>query len=194
MFCGWIYLKSTPAEDLGLSSAELAICNLDDGGGCGNGGNDGGSIRISNSSSDSGSGSSSKNSGAGGVGINIGALKSSSSTSSSSSSTATSRSEPTLSQLLTNPAFLGISAAHFAHNWGWYMELSWLPTYFSSLGVEAEDLGMFAVVPFLAMWAIVRLHVTSLFLNLFVLFVCFVCLLIQIYIYIYIIAKREDKR
>lgn len=144
MFCGWIYLKSTPAEDLGLSSAELAICNLDDGGGGGNGGNDGGS------------GSSSTNSGAGGVGINIGALKSSTSTSSSSSSTATSRSEPTLSQLLTNPAFLGIAAAHFAHNWGWYMELSWLPTYFSSLGVEAEDLGMFAVVPFLAMWAIVR--------------------------------------
>lgn len=41
---------------------------------------------------------------------------------------------PTLLELIKHPAFIGITCCHFAHNWGWYMELSWLPTYFSSLG------------------------------------------------------------
>ena len=104
VFCAWIYLKSSPAEDLAVSSTELAIiCNTDHG----NSGGGGGSGRSSSSS---------------GISINIGSSKSSAAGSGSSASpAASSGTEPTLYQLLTHPAFIGISAAHFAHNWGWYV-------------------------------------------------------------------------
>ena len=36
---------------------------------------------------------------------------------------------PSIATLLSTPAFLAIVVVHFAHNWGWYILISWVPTY-----------------------------------------------------------------
>jgi hypothetical protein len=37
---------------------------------------------------------------------------------------------------------------------GRYMELSWIPSYFASLGVQTASVGVFAVLPYLAFWVV----------------------------------------
>ena len=39
----------------------------------------------------------------------------------------------------TNGQILTITAAHMAHNWGLYVMLAWLPTYFSQVQGKAEE-------------------------------------------------------
>eukprot|EP00039_Didymoeca_costata_P011376 m.159502 g.159502 ORF g.159502 m.159502 type:complete len:443 (+) comp15154_c0_seq1:228-1556(+) len=60
---------------------------------------------------------------------------------------------PTVSELLTSYPFLSIMVIHFAYNWGWYIILSWIPTYFTTTaGISTKDLGFFGMLPFIAMW------------------------------------------
>ena len=53
--------------------------------------------------------------------------------------------------LLCNKGMIGIMAAHFAHNYGFYVLLSWIPKYMSDLDVKTEDIGFYASLPYLAM-------------------------------------------
>jgi len=57
-------------------------------------------------------------------------------------------------KLLTKKPFAAICIAHFCYNWSYYIVLSWVPTYFKSLGVDATQVGMFAVLPYLVMYII----------------------------------------
>jgi ACS family sodium-dependent inorganic phosphate cotransporter len=52
-------------------------------------------------------------------------------------------------QILTSPACIGIIVAQFTHNWGWYLLLSWLPTYFKqSLHIEVGTSGLLLLAPY----------------------------------------------
>ena len=54
-------------------------------------------------------------------------------------------------RMLRHPPVWGIMIAHVAHNYGYYVLLSWLPAYFVHLGVPLEQVGAFAVGPYVAM-------------------------------------------
>eukprot|EP01116_Phalansterium_solitarium_P019357 TRINITY_DN5368_c0_g1_i1.p1 TRINITY_DN5368_c0_g1~~TRINITY_DN5368_c0_g1_i1.p1 ORF type:complete len:495 (-),score=115.78 TRINITY_DN5368_c0_g1_i1:133-1617(-) len=45
-----------------------------------------------------------------------------------------------------------IFVAHFCHNVGWYIMTSWMPRYFSSLGLSMEELGWYSTVPYIGMF------------------------------------------
>ena len=48
-----------------------------------------------------------------------------------------------------NKAFGAAVTAHFAHNWGWYLLLSWLPKYFSQhLHIETAQTGLLLILPY----------------------------------------------
>jgi ACS family sodium-dependent inorganic phosphate cotransporter len=53
-------------------------------------------------------------------------------------------------RLLSSSAVWAIIITHFAANWGFYVLLTWLPTYFDKeLGFDLENAGFFSVLPFL---------------------------------------------
>ena len=54
-------------------------------------------------------------------------------------------------RMLRHPPVWGIMVAHVAHNYGYYVLLSWLPAYFVHLGVPLDQVGAFAVGPYAAM-------------------------------------------
>lgn len=56
-------------------------------------------------------------------------------------------------RLLAHRATWAVIIAHFANNWGVYMILAWLPTYFvRELGVEVSRVGVYAMLPWLTMF------------------------------------------
>ena len=56
---------------------------------------------------------------------------------------------PPFLRFLKNRAFVAVVCAHFAHNWGWYLLLSWLPKYFSSkLGITTAKTGFLLILPY----------------------------------------------
>ena len=55
-------------------------------------------------------------------------------------------------QLLTSRAAWAVYAAHFGHNWGWYMLLTWMPKYLTTLGIRLEGIGWYAAVPYIGCW------------------------------------------
>jgi ACS family sodium-dependent inorganic phosphate cotransporter len=57
-------------------------------------------------------------------------------------------------RLLAHRATWAVIIAHFANNWGIYVILNWLPTYFvRELGVDVAELGLYTVIPWLTMFA-----------------------------------------
>ncbi len=55
--------------------------------------------------------------------------------------------------LLSHRATWAIIIAHFSNNWGIYVILSWLPTYFvQAFGVDVAQLGFYTVMPWLTMF------------------------------------------
>eukprot|EP01062_Namystynia_karyoxenos_P043279 TRINITY_DN31697_c0_g1_i2.p1 TRINITY_DN31697_c0_g1~~TRINITY_DN31697_c0_g1_i2.p1 ORF type:complete len:537 (+),score=95.26 TRINITY_DN31697_c0_g1_i2:77-1612(+) len=51
--------------------------------------------------------------------------------------------------LVTEPAVMAVCCAHVAHNWGWYLLLSWLPKFFNcQLNVPLGQSGLLLVVPY----------------------------------------------
>lgn len=57
-------------------------------------------------------------------------------------------------KVLQTPCVVAIYVAHFVYNWSLYILLSWVPTYFASLGVNVDRIGLYAVVPYVAMYAV----------------------------------------
>jgi ACS family sodium-dependent inorganic phosphate cotransporter len=56
-------------------------------------------------------------------------------------------------QLLSHRATWAVIIAHFANNWGIYVILTWLPTYFvRELGIDVGQLGAYTVLPWLTMF------------------------------------------
>ncbi len=56
-------------------------------------------------------------------------------------------------RLLAHRATWAVIIAHFANNWGIYVILSWLPTYFvRELGVDVSQVGGYAMLPWLTMF------------------------------------------
>jgi len=51
----------------------------------------------------------------------------------------------------TKMPFYAIIVAHFCHNYGWYIMISWMPKYFESLGVQLSNVGWYSVLPYLGM-------------------------------------------
>ena len=57
---------------------------------------------------------------------------------------------PSMIQLLSKPAVWAIIVSHFSANWGTYVLLAWLPTYFNKgLGVDFSEVGVFTMIPYL---------------------------------------------
>lgn len=54
--------------------------------------------------------------------------------------------------LLKSKSMWAIIIANSAHNYGWFVALSWLPQYFSDLGVTLSAVGVYAVMPYLSMF------------------------------------------
>lgn len=55
-------------------------------------------------------------------------------------------------KLLSKPAVWAIIVAHFCHNWGLFILLTWMPTYYKQvLGLNLAKSGLFSVLPWLAM-------------------------------------------
>ena len=52
-------------------------------------------------------------------------------------------------ELACSPAFLSICAAHFSHNWGQYLLLSWIPKYLTHLGLTLDRGGLLYALPFI---------------------------------------------
>ena len=53
-------------------------------------------------------------------------------------------------KLLRSPAVLGIIAAHFCHDWGWYVMISWMPKYYSEMHhTHIQQASFFSAIPFL---------------------------------------------
>eukprot|EP00937_MAST-01D_sp_MAST-1D-sp2_P002991 g2991.t1 len=56
--------------------------------------------------------------------------------------------------LFRSTPFRAVVCAHFAHNWGWYLLLSWLPKYLKELGVDTAQVGFYLIpcytAPFVA--------------------------------------------
>ena len=61
---------------------------------------------------------------------------------------------PPWQQLLQEKPVAAIIIAHVANNYGSYVILSWVPTYFASLGVEVSSLGLYSVMPYIAYFVI----------------------------------------
>ncbi len=56
-------------------------------------------------------------------------------------------------QLLSRREVWAIIINHFCSNWGFYVILTWLPTYFNqALGVDINQVGMYAVFPWMTMF------------------------------------------
>ena len=54
--------------------------------------------------------------------------------------------------LLQSKSMWAIIIANSAHNYGWFVALSWLPQYFSDLGVTLSSVGFYAVMPYMSMF------------------------------------------
>ncbi len=55
--------------------------------------------------------------------------------------------------LLSKTAVWAIIINHFCSNWGFYVILTWLPTYFTqALGVDLRQVGLYAILPWLVMF------------------------------------------
>ena len=60
-------------------------------------------------------------------------------------------SAPPWRRFLCNAPFFACVVAHFCHNWGWYLLLSWLPKYFKDvLGVSTAKTGFMLIAPYTA--------------------------------------------
>ncbi len=56
-------------------------------------------------------------------------------------------------QLLSKVPVWAIIINHFCSNWGFYVILTWLPTYFTQeLGVDISQVGVYTILPWLAMF------------------------------------------
>ena len=54
-------------------------------------------------------------------------------------------------RFLKSSAFQAIVCAHFSHNWGWYLLLSWIPTYLQmAFGIKLATVGIPAMLPYVA--------------------------------------------
>ena len=59
-------------------------------------------------------------------------------------------SPPPMLALLRTPAVWAIVVSHFCANWGTYVLLAWLPTYFNKgLGVDFAAVGIYTMIPYL---------------------------------------------
>ena len=57
---------------------------------------------------------------------------------------------PPMMALLRTPAVWAIVVSHFCTNWGTYVLLAWLPTYFNKgLGVDFAAVGIYTMIPYL---------------------------------------------
>jgi ACS family sodium-dependent inorganic phosphate cotransporter len=57
---------------------------------------------------------------------------------------------PPMMALLRTPAVWAIVVSHFCANWGTYVLLAWLPTYFNKgLGVDFAAVGIYTMIPYL---------------------------------------------
>lgn len=57
---------------------------------------------------------------------------------------------PTMKQLVSKPAVWAIIVSHFCANWGTYVLLAWLPTYFNKgLGVDFSQVGVYTMIPYI---------------------------------------------
>ena len=55
-----------------------------------------------------------------------------------------------MKQLLSKSAVWAIIVSHFCANWGTYVLLAWLPTYFNKgLGVDFSEVGVYTMIPYL---------------------------------------------
>jgi ACS family sodium-dependent inorganic phosphate cotransporter len=52
--------------------------------------------------------------------------------------------------LLTRPPVWAIFIAHFCNNWGLYLLISWLPSYFRAMGLSVGNTGLYSAAPWLA--------------------------------------------
>jgi ACS family sodium-dependent inorganic phosphate cotransporter len=58
-------------------------------------------------------------------------------------------------ELLTRPPVWAIFIAHFCNNWGLYLLIAWLPSYFrDAMGLSFANAGMYAAAPWLAAFAV----------------------------------------
>lgn len=55
-------------------------------------------------------------------------------------------------ELLSKPAVWALIASHFCHNWGTFILLTWMPTYYNQvLGLDLKSSGLFSVLPWITM-------------------------------------------
>jgi sugar phosphate permease len=52
------------------------------------------------------------------------------------------------SKFFKSPAVWAIAVAQVSYNFGWFILLGWLPTYFKSLGVPFNEVGWYKMVNF----------------------------------------------
>lgn len=54
--------------------------------------------------------------------------------------------------LLSKPAVWALILSHFCHNWGTFILLTWMPTYYNQvLGLDLKSSGLFSVLPWVTM-------------------------------------------
>ena len=54
--------------------------------------------------------------------------------------------------LLSKPAVWALIGSHFCHNWGTFILLTWMPTYYNQvLGLDLKSSGFFSVLPWITM-------------------------------------------
>ena len=54
--------------------------------------------------------------------------------------------------LLSKPAVWALIVSHFCHNWGTFILLTWMPTYYNQvLGLDLKSSGFFSVLPWVTM-------------------------------------------
>jgi len=55
-------------------------------------------------------------------------------------------------KILSNKAVWAIIVCHFCHNWGTFILLTWMPTYYNQvLGFNLQDSGLYSVLPWITM-------------------------------------------
>src|SRR5690606_33997776 len=60
-------------------------------------------------------------------------------------------------ELLRAPAVWALAVNHFCSNWGLYMLLTWLPSYFRDVqGLSIPSAGLFSAAPWLTMFVMVN--------------------------------------
>eukprot|EP00054_Salpingoeca_dolichothecata_P017169 m.102330 g.102330 ORF g.102330 m.102330 type:complete len:572 (+) comp22335_c0_seq2:36-1751(+) len=59
---------------------------------------------------------------------------------------------PSFCRLLVHRPFAAIWIGHVCHNWGWYLMLSWGPSYFKYLGTSKSTAGLLMLIPYTAMF------------------------------------------